>query len=711
MVKQDGIYKIRSIRNRYIGYQVAADVFFAAAIAIVLGTVLFYEFSCSILLGIVIFPVVFTLLLLWHRPWRVDENAISSFIDQHYPELEESSNLVLKPQGQLNLLERLQLSKVEEGLDRIPVQQKQFLKPLIWAVSILVSVVFFSLILSKVVHSDLLNHYAGKLSEPGSKTVIVEKVLPQVSAVEITINPPAYTGKAKRKQDKFTIDAEDGAVVTWKISTTTAVKQLSIIFNDKETTVLKSTNNDKTGWTTQKVITQPGFYQVAIDGKLSDLYQVQVIKDLPPVIRIKSPKQYTYIDAGEAQKVNIDVTVNDDYGISNALIFATVAKGSGEAVKFKEYKLDFSTSFSGHQSQYNLQKLVSLPSLNMEPGDELYFYIQTTDTHQQQSRTDVYTVSIQDTAQLLSMDGMLTGVNQKPEFFRSERQIILDSEQLLKEKDSISAEQFKNRSNDLGVDQKLLRLRYGKFLGEESESEINPDEEKDDPVGDIKNYGNAAVILDKYTDKHDNAEDAGFFDPALKAQLKATLTEMWKAELQLRLYKPQDALSFEYKALRLLKDLQQKSRVYVAKTAYNPAPLKLEKRLSGDLTKIIQPVNKQDIKPGADQFENLKKAVEVLEKLKVTSKISNNDEHVLALANQQLSVRASAQPGIYLSALSAMRRILSAHENIKMNDIALVETAIQKTLISAKKIPVAAQSSVDMGLAQDYYKNLNHLNK
>jgi hypothetical protein len=710
MAKQGGIYKIRSIRNWYIGYQVAADVLFAAAIAIALGAVLFYMLSYSMLFAIVIFSIVVALLMMWHRSWKVNESLISNFLDQHYPELEESSNLVLKPQEELNLLERLQLSKIEAELNHIPVQQKQFLKPFIWAGSALVSVVFLSLILGKVVSGDLLNHHSINSHKPGTTAIPAEKILPQISAVEVTISPPAYTGKAKRKQDKFTIDTEDGAIVAWQISTI-AVKKLSLIFNDKETIVLKPSGSDKTVWTTQKLITHPGFYQVAIDGKLSDLYQLQVIKDLPPVIRIKSPKQYTYIDAGEAQKVNIDAAVNDDYGISNAFIFATVAKGSGEAVKFKEYKLDFSASFSRHQSQYNLQKLVNLPSLNVEPGDELYFYIQAADTRQQQSRTDVYTVSIQDTAQLLSMDGMLTGVNQKPEFFRSERQIILDSEKLLKDKDSISAEQFKNRSNDLGVDQKLLRLRYGKFLGEESESDISPADEKDDPVGDIKNYGNAAVILDKYTDKHDNAEDAGFFDPALKAQLKATLTEMWKAELQLRLYKPQDALPFEYKALRLLKDLQQKSRVYVAKTAYNPPPLKLEKRLSGDLTRIIQPVNKQDIKPGTDQFENLKKAIEVLDGLKAKPEISNSDQRVLALANQQLSLRASAQPGAYLSALSAMRRILSARENIKMNDIALVEMAIQKTLLPVKKMPAATKNSADMGLARDYYKNLNYLNR
>ena len=164
------------------------------------------------------------------------------------------------------------------------------------------------------------------------------------------------------------------------------------------------------------------------------------------------------------------------------------------------------------------------------------------------------------------------GLNVKPEYFRSERQIILDSEKLLRDRDSISKETFNNRSNDLGNDQKLLRLRYGKFLGEESESDIDPKGDQNDAVSDPNNFGNSAVVLDKYTDKHDNAEDAQFFDPAVKAQLKATLNEMWKAELQLRLYKPEAALPFEYKALRLLKDLQQKSRMYVAKTAYNPAP-------------------------------------------------------------------------------------------------------------------------------------------
>ena len=709
MAKQDAIYKVRSMRRWYVGYRLSAGFLFAIAFTIALGTLLFFLLSCSVswLWGALL--VIFALYTFYTRPWRVKEQSILNYLDLHYPELEESGNLLLKSEDELNLLERLQQTKVRERFAAISVQQKQFLKPLKLAALFLISVALICFVLIKFVPHNLLQEGLIGLHQSGTKNTPEEKLLPQIAAVEVSMSPPAYTGKLKRTQDKLTIDAEEGAVISWQISTNVPVKQLALLFNDKEIVNLTALNHNRTTWRARKIMNRPGFYQVNIDGKLSDLYLVQVIKDLPPVVHIKAPKPYTYIDAGEAQKINIDATVTDDYGINNALIVATVAKGSGEAVKFKEYKLDFSTSFNGHHPQYDLQKLINLPSLNMEPGDELYFYIQAIDTHQQQSRTDVYTLSIQDTAQLLSMDGILTGTDQKPEFFRSERQIILDAEKLLKEKDSISIEKFKNRSNDLGTDQKLLRLRYGKFLGEESENDIGGNE--NDAVSDINNYGNADVIKDKYTDKHDNAEDAEFFDPLLKNQLKATLTEMWKAELQLRLYKPQNALPFAYKALRLLKDLQQKSRLYVAKTAFNPPPLKLEKRLSGDLSKVNQPIIQHDIKPGTDQLVSLRKAIEILEQLKSGGGRSSKDLQILALTNQQLSLRASAEPRIYLAALSAMRRILSDRRNIKPDDIIRVEKAIQKTLTPAKRMPVAMQNPVDMGLSQEYYKNLNQLNR
>jgi hypothetical protein len=699
---EPGLHKIQILRRRWMLWQIVTDVVLAVAGALVTGALLSLV-GISATWCIAAFVVLLAGLLMIDGLWRVTDIQVASLLNKEYPELQEAAGLVLLPANKLNVLQSLALKTTEDVLQSLQVSNRYFnrrIRPALVTLCLAVFVVFVSAEIGPKTVSDskaLPANFA-----PAAKP---EKVLPQIESVEVRITPPAYTRRISRSQDRFNLVIEDGALVSWHITTNIALKNVSLLFNDNERIDLKS--RDKMGWSASRVLTNSGFYQVSIDGKLSDLYQVQVVKDAPPVIHVKSPRQNTYIDAGEAQRVNISAGLNDDYGISSAQIVATVAKGRGEGVKFKEYKLNFAEGFAAHKIAYNVQKLVDLPKLNMEPGDELYFYVQANDTHNQQSRSDVYTVTIQDTAELLSMNGMLTGSSIKPEFFRSERQIIIDAERLIKEKDSIGFEKFNNWSNDLGIDQKLLRLRYGKFLGEEGEDAIGkPDNSPAEPA----DFSNAAKILKEYTDDHDNAADATLFEPAIKAQLKATLTEMWKAELQLRLYKPQAALPFAYKALRLLKDLQQKSRSYVAKTGYNPPPLKPGKRLSGELDKVIEPVNKAEVKPVADKLEALKKAVPILEGLRPNVALTTAERRVLQQANQLLTLKASAQPGAYLPALGAMRRMLSA-KKMEQNDISTVERAIQKTLGVLKSVPVATEAEPDMGLSKQYFRNLKQGNR
>ena len=712
MTAQGAIHKIKEIRQRYILYWLLADALVAIAIALTTGAILYAVFSFSIWWTLLLFVSTFGVLVGIHRKWQVSDTAVANFLDASYPELEESCSLVFAPANDMDLLQRLQLSKVTDALEHIPSHQKYF------AQRVRISLVWFgaglvlAFLISRVHYSWAAKGIGASQTEVAAKNAVPEKILPQISGVHITIRPPAYTGLSERTQDKFTLVVEEGAAVSWKLKTNIATQNVSLLFNEQESLSLKASGTDKTEWLAQKTISKPGFYQVVIDGKRSDLYQLQVTKDNAPVIQIKTPKQYTYIDAGEKPRVTLTATVTDDYGVSDALIYATVAKGSGEAVKFKEQKISFGQSFSAQQRKYEFQKTIDLPSLGLEPGDELYFYIQAKDNHQQLSRTDVYIVSIQDTAQLLSMDGIIGTANIKPEYFRSERQIILDSESLLKAKDTLSLQAFNDRSNELGTDQKLLRLRYGKFLGEESENEIaDPRGEGKDAPADPKDFGNGAKILDEYTDKHDNAEDAEFFDPTIKAQLKATLTEMWKAELQLRLYKPADALPFEYKALRLLKDLQQKSRSYVAKTAFNPTPLKLDKRLSGDLSKIIQPADHQDVHAAADQFDALKRSVAILDQLKLSPVLNGADYRTLQSANLQISIKATQQPGVYLGAASAMRRLLAGNKAHTTTDVSTVEQAIQRILPASLSLPQNTSSGPDMGLSRGYYLKLNRTNR
>jgi hypothetical protein len=162
--------------------------------------------------------------------------------------------------------------------------------------------------------------------------------------------------------------------------------------------------------------------------------------------------------------------------------------------------------------------------------------------------------------------------------------------------------------------------------------------------------------------------------------------------------------------LRLLKDLQQKSRAFVAKTSYNPTPLKMDKRLSGELDKIIQPTEHDDLKQPDDQFSQLKLAISILQRLQHNQIVSTNDYHTLQLANQQIAEHAALQPGVYLNSASAMRRIIAGNKQHIVGDAAIVETAIQKILPSVQALPQPASSSADMGFSKSYFLKLKHAN-
>ncbi|MEJ0102073.1 MAG: hypothetical protein WDO19_05705 [Bacteroidota bacterium] len=215
-------------------------------------------------------------------------------------------------------------------------------------------------------------------------------------------------------------------------------------------------------------------------------------------------------------------------------------------------------------------------------------------------------------------------------------------------------------------------------------------------LSDPSNFSNAEKIKDAFTDKHDNAEDATFLEPEVKAQLKATLTEMWNAELQLRTFKPQQALPFEYKALRLLKDLQQKSRAYVAKTNFKTTPLDLQKRMTGDLSKISPPAFHKDIKGDDDPQVIVRTALGILEQIKLTNSTKDISQEPLRQANIRLNEKAIQQPSLYLQPVQSLRKIINdwnAGMPISKNDIHIAENGLQRMLSDPALLPSAEKNN------------------
>ncbi|WP_342333256.1 hypothetical protein [Pedobacter sp. FW305-3-2-15-E-R2A2] len=726
MVEQEAGKRIYSWKRQWRIFRLLQLVALSLGFSLLLCAVLVNMFPLADWETVIfasLFGIAFVIFNLIHPFWKIDAPGISRYLDRQFPELEESTGILLRPSDELSLLERLQQKKIKTLLAQIQTPTAPLKK---LALSILLMIIGFGFSFT-ISHLKLVDYIPEAYSYKDKPSVIKERIPAQIASFSLKISAPAYTGLPERKQQQFAVKAATGSLLKWEIRTNEPVKKLKLIFNDREVASLRSADGLGIAWSFLKTIHQPGFYQVELDGKKSDLYQLELIPDLPVSIRITQPKPHTTIDFGQAQRLSLTLHLNDDYGIKDAAISATMASGKGEGVSFTEKKLLFNTSFNNNKSM-SLSKTIDLKSLGMKPGDELYFFVKALDNHGQTSRSDVYFVSIVDTAELMSMAGMTNGINLVPEYFRSQRQIIMDTEKLLNERPGITEESFKNRSNALGIDQRLLRLRYGKFLGEETETEIGADHDHDHEEGHAhkegeghqqegeehheeketkatEKFGDVKAIMDSYSHKHDIAEDATFFEPELKAQLKAVLTEMWSSELHLRTYKTRDALPFEYKALRLLKDLQQKSRAYVAKTTVKVAQLKEEKRLSGELDKIGQPLQKNTFEPLDRKKELLKRALSALESRKTGAVFKTEELSLLRETEKYMVVAASDNPAVFLPALKGWRKLMTGSKSSE-KEVEKVQGAIGKLIGQEQTVPQLPSAPPASNLYRKYFNAL-----
>jgi hypothetical protein len=299
----------------------------ASSVTILLSTLLYKTVLFPIRISIPLFLIIFLLLISIRKQWKITEWDVSRFLNQAYPELQESSHLILKPSESLNFLQTLQAEKVKEVLLKIK-EPKHFNQKLRSSVYILSLTLALSFILFKLPFSfsnSFTSAKPGVVTPPGPPAM-PKKVLREISLVSVKIFPPVYANKSVREQAKLNLVVEEGGDVAWQLTTNVHVGSLKLLFNDNQVLTLRSINNEHTIWTGRRTFNKSGFYQVAIDNKLSEYYKVEIIKDVPPVIRIQKPAPHTVIDFGVPEKVMLAVALSDDYGIQNTSVSATPLK-------------------------------------------------------------------------------------------------------------------------------------------------------------------------------------------------------------------------------------------------------------------------------------------------------------------------------------------------------------------------------------------------
>ncbi|MBL3657315.1 hypothetical protein [Fulvivirga sediminis] len=663
-----------------------------------LGTYLFFynltEATISILLALTILSLII-------RPWGVSKKIAARYINDHYLNAEYSSDLLLERTESLTTIGQLQQNRVF-----LKLTQERLLPPHHLFKVLGLSVV---LILSCWGISSFLKHYEANQSivQNGRNVNNEIELHPvetetksnvdslEIASVELFINYPSYTKMPTQTQVDMNAEILEGSSLTWKLAFNKKASEVALDWNGRTYTMIEKDKYFYRSITPKS----SGFYQFVFkdvdeNELLSDLYNLHVINDQKPIIQIQGLNQYTSFEYNSNKNVFFEASIQDDFGINQAYIIATVSQGEGESVKFREERWSFDNQLVKGDKEVSLNKTIQFDHLDISPGDELYFYVEAIDNKlpdPQRARSETYFIEIKDTiAYEYTMDASL-GADVMPEYFRSQRQIIIDSEKLINNGNNLTNKIFKDKINNIAFDQKALRLKYGQFLGEEAESgiDVSPEEQvesmmqndgKDDALtaymhdhdggegeGEVGEYEHdkshaehehSENNLETYTHNHDNREEATFYTVSVKTKLKQALSEMWNAELYLRLAEPSKSLPYQYKALKLIKEVKNDDRIYVHRIGFDPPPIKEKSRLSGDIDHVNSHSVNNDFKI-ADPYEHIKRAIPLLHDIinKEKTVLDKAELETLKYSAEELAQQALLHPGKYLHSLQNLKRI------------------------------------------------------
>ncbi|GGF05021.1 DUF4175 family protein [Hymenobacter cavernae] len=678
--------------------------------------------------------------LLWRiwKLWQPDLAAVAQRLDRRFARLEDSTGLLLRDPAELNLLEQLQQQHVAAHLTELqstdsPLLPVDFRRPLMVAGLALLAALGIWLVKPRSAAplasaAPVAVHFSE--DQPKGST---SPAAARIVETRILVMPPTYTRRPAFAATQPSFQCPQESRVRWTVRVNRSTGAAPELELGKQRLKLRPVAGQPSLFTAEQTLTASALYRLRFAGRTSDDYAIDVQADQSPVVQIQTPKPYTLVEFGTKPQVPVRVAVRDDYGLTRAQLVATVAQGQGEAVKFKETRTDLSAAVSGKE-QATLAHLLNLPKLGLTYGDEVYFYVQAWDNHRHTTRSDTYLVQWEDTTVEESTADISLSVSVVPAYFRSQRQIIIDTEKLIAEGKGLTAEAFADRGNTLGFDQKVLRLRYGKFLGEEFEKSLGETagpadtdhheegkeggaEEHDEHEHEHSQSGarpstspTAATdaLMEPYMHRHDDSETADFLEPAVKAKLRGVLAQMWEAELRLRTSRPTEALPYEYRALRLLKQVQQQTRAYVRKSGYEPPPMpEATLRLTGDLAGAAAPKRQQQLAATPAQ-PIVRDALRVLGAIRQRQTVPAAEALLLDRAGAALAQAAVQQPGSYLKALSQLRQLVA---DVRASRVPCSEClpAVERALTALLPTPAPApvRTPGPDRLARRYFQELS----
>ena len=186
------------------------------------------------------------------------------------------------------------------------------------------------------------------------------QIVAETSAIIVRVTPPLYTGVAASSAPPADLRVPEFSTVEWCLKSPQPVST-PVELSDGQ---LLPIGRQCARWSATETI----FWRWR-----GQRYQLRVLADAPPQVQLSAPAAL----AVDADTVPITLTVRDDYRVQRAVLYLTLARGSGDELRFTERELALPESADLRTRQWNHQW--SLEELGMEPGDELYLFVRATD--------------------------------------------------------------------------------------------------------------------------------------------------------------------------------------------------------------------------------------------------------------------------------------------------------------------------------------------
>ncbi|MCB1629053.1 MAG: hypothetical protein KDI48_15100, partial [Xanthomonadales bacterium] len=448
---------------------------------------------------------------------RLDRHWLALQLDARVPELEDSSGLLLGLEAPRSGLAQAQMARLRARLPTLTLPDLRAAWP--WRATLASGLLAVALAL-------LLTHWP-------SAEAPVDVQAPVVVDPPAAVSEPAwrffnhtaateiYTGLPLARSDEPVATAPAGSTLRWQwqLDGPDQCQQCDVRLRFHDDSELPLQRDIEGQWSAERALPEDTYYRLLVDGQPlaspdgdSGPWRLHAVVDQPPQIRVIEPtRTLTVLEQAQGQWP-LQFEVSDDYGLGEAELQITLAQGSGEQITVAERRQRLRGE--GDERQRSYRHRLNPAALGFAQGDDLIIRLQVADRAQPRPQRSVSASYILrwPARQAAEASGVEVSVQKAmPAYFRSQRQIIIDTEALIAARFSppagqtpLSADEFAERADLLGVDQRILRLRYGQFLGEEAEGA--PSSELQGRVAALREDGDDHDDHDDH-EAHDQPED------------------------------------------------------------------------------------------------------------------------------------------------------------------------------------------------------------